>query len=29
MVASTLLNKGEELINQFIEVVKEEIKEDN
>ena len=29
MVASTIIDKGDELINQFIEVVKEEIKEDN
>jgi hypothetical protein len=29
MIASTLIDKGDELINQFIEVVKEEIKEDN
>ena len=28
MVASTIIDRGEELIHQFIEVVKEEIKED-
>lgn len=29
MLASTIMDKGDDLINQFIEVVKEEIKEDN